>query len=731
MMKKIGLFLFLLLFFLVGCQAKPTSFQVTFETDEGTIIPTQTIEQGKTILIPNDPLKEGYTFDWWYLDEEFTTELELDYVVNEDITIYAKWIGDEYTIGFNSNGGSPTAQQLVKRDEKVLEPTDPTRVHYTFVGWFLEDQLYDFDLPVTQGFVLEARWTEAILDPIDLDEYDAYYIVTSPGEDASTSMLVNYHTKNTDTSLEYTLASDPSFLEATILTGSIRGFESTVDMEKPFEIRNVVRVSLTDLDPATKYIYRINKGNDTYSETYAFETAGPTNPTSFLFITDVHYYDGFDGAEIVETLVSSAKEIQPGLDFIFSTGDLVDTGGNADDWDRFFSHGQSLKCLPFTNSPGNHEHYIIGNMRNKIYSSYFHFPQNGNEEYRGVSHYFAHNDTLFIQIDTDSPYNQGEQLGWLDDVLANNTASFIVVGTHAPMNVVDNVDYNRAFLALMEKYAVDLVLAGHYHSHNIQTLYLDQAPTNNQIGVTYLRGAGSGIKAIGSQTPEEFAKGYIVDILESSIQIRYINARGDLLQTWTIENHKLDPREVISNEDLFASIRGEYLESTQEIEFSWSNKAYKNVKSIVIEELYREKRMIELLVPTPGYIRYPFGEITKDLDYHFKVSVLFLDDSIQEKTFMVNLKEGFNLTVDDITTSSAVLHFDGASEEYRSIIKEYEIYHGERLLATFLAKDSLTFEQITSYILRGLISNTDYELVVKAIGRNGFMYQDQVSFKTN
>ncbi len=155
------------------------------------------------------------------------------------------------------------------------------------------------------------------------------------------------------------------------------------------------------------------------------------------------------------------------------------------------------------------------------------------------------------------------------------------------------------------------------------------------------------------------------------------------------------------------------------------------MKAITIEELYRDKRTIELLIPTPGYIAYPFRNITKDLDYHFKVSIQFLDDSIEEEIVQLNLKEGFNLTVDNITSNSVSLQFDGATEAYQSIIKEYEVYHEGILLATFQAKDSTTFEQITSYVLTGLTANTEYDLIVKAIGRNGFMYQDEVSFKTN
>ena len=54
----------------------------------------------------------------------------------------------EYTVTFDSNGGSVVASQTVKEGGKVKEPTDPTRDGYTFAGWYLslsDKEEYDFD----------------------------------------------------------------------------------------------------------------------------------------------------------------------------------------------------------------------------------------------------------------------------------------------------------------------------------------------------------------------------------------------------------------------------------------------------------------------------------------------------------------------------------------------------------------------------------------------------------
>ncbi len=71
--------------------AAVTSHTVQFETNGGHEIKTQTINNGHKISKPNDPKKEGFLFDGWYKDPEFTEPFDFQSPVNEDLTIYAKW----------------------------------------------------------------------------------------------------------------------------------------------------------------------------------------------------------------------------------------------------------------------------------------------------------------------------------------------------------------------------------------------------------------------------------------------------------------------------------------------------------------------------------------------------------------------------------------------------------------------------------------------------------------
>ena len=69
-----------------------TSYIVTFNTNGGSTIQSQTITSGNTATRPaSNPTKEGYTFDDWYADASFLTKYDFTQPVTSSITIYAKW----------------------------------------------------------------------------------------------------------------------------------------------------------------------------------------------------------------------------------------------------------------------------------------------------------------------------------------------------------------------------------------------------------------------------------------------------------------------------------------------------------------------------------------------------------------------------------------------------------------------------------------------------------------
>ncbi len=69
----------------------------------------------------------------------------------------------EYSVAFNTDGGSAVSTQIVKKGDKITKPADPTREGYTFVGWYVnvnDIQPYDFSKEVTGNLKLTAKWVQ-------------------------------------------------------------------------------------------------------------------------------------------------------------------------------------------------------------------------------------------------------------------------------------------------------------------------------------------------------------------------------------------------------------------------------------------------------------------------------------------------------------------------------------------------------------------------------------------
>ena len=120
-----------------------------------------------TILDKGDLVKTGYTFAGWNTQADGSGT---DHAVGStfiigasDVTLYAKWAINSYTVTFNSQGGSAVSSQTVNHGGKVSEPTDPTKTGYAFAGWYKESgctNAWDFATDtVTSNITLYAKWT--------------------------------------------------------------------------------------------------------------------------------------------------------------------------------------------------------------------------------------------------------------------------------------------------------------------------------------------------------------------------------------------------------------------------------------------------------------------------------------------------------------------------------------------------------------------------------------------
>lgn len=136
---------------------------VKFETNNGTPVASQTVPYNSLLKIPATT-KVGCTFAGWFKDSSLTSAWKTSSSrLTSNITLYAKWTTNNYTVTFNSNGGSTINNQAVAFGTPITQPTAPTKTGYTFAGWYSDDKLttaWNFvTLCPANNVTLYAKWT--------------------------------------------------------------------------------------------------------------------------------------------------------------------------------------------------------------------------------------------------------------------------------------------------------------------------------------------------------------------------------------------------------------------------------------------------------------------------------------------------------------------------------------------------------------------------------------------
>ena len=137
--------------------------KVTFDSTGGSAVDTQLVGDGEKASAPTDPTRTGYTFAGWSTSQAGGADYDFNVTsVTGDLTLYAQWTPNTYTVTFNSNRGTPVTPANVQYGQKVAKPSDPTLDGKRFVGWTTDadgTQPYGFGTPVTGDVTLYAQWT--------------------------------------------------------------------------------------------------------------------------------------------------------------------------------------------------------------------------------------------------------------------------------------------------------------------------------------------------------------------------------------------------------------------------------------------------------------------------------------------------------------------------------------------------------------------------------------------
>ena len=147
-------------------------YTVTFNANgaSGVVPAAQTANAGSAITLPNGNglSKKGYVFSGWSVNDsgmEAAYNAGASYVLDGDITLFAKWDILPCTVTFHSNGGSAVPSQGVPFGSVVTCPEEPVRNGYMFIGWYGDSKLteeYNFLKPVSYNVVLYARWVSVV-----------------------------------------------------------------------------------------------------------------------------------------------------------------------------------------------------------------------------------------------------------------------------------------------------------------------------------------------------------------------------------------------------------------------------------------------------------------------------------------------------------------------------------------------------------------------------------------
>jgi len=138
------------------------SYKVTFDTAGGSAIEAQDIVYGDKAVRPEEnPTRENYNFLGWITEDG--EAFDFDAPITGTTTIYAKWQqikANEYTVTFDTAGGSAVDTQYVEDGKTAVKPADPKKNGYTFVKWVTDANVaFDFAAPITEAITLHAEWT--------------------------------------------------------------------------------------------------------------------------------------------------------------------------------------------------------------------------------------------------------------------------------------------------------------------------------------------------------------------------------------------------------------------------------------------------------------------------------------------------------------------------------------------------------------------------------------------
>ena len=171
-------------------------YYVSFVTEHGDPPTSQNVKYNGTANDPGTLTEEGYTFDGWYTDDNYSKKFDFTKPITSNTTVYAKWTANDYEVSFVTEHGDAPTSQNVPYNETADDPGKLTEEGYTFDDWYTDATYttkFDFRTPITGDTKVYAKWEKnapVLPDTYALNVSGAFvYVdgvdVTAPAGDTS------------------------------------------------------------------------------------------------------------------------------------------------------------------------------------------------------------------------------------------------------------------------------------------------------------------------------------------------------------------------------------------------------------------------------------------------------------------------------------------------------------------------------------------------------------------
>lgn len=226
-----------------------------------------------------------------------------------------------------------------------------------------------------------------------------------------------------------------------------------------------------DLEPDTRYVYRVGDGGQRWSEWIEFRTAKEeAAPFTFLYFGDAQNAVLSHWSRVIRAAYRQA----PHAAFSIHAGDLINSAHRDREWAEWFKAGGWIhSSVPSIPVAGNHEYGGTpdggGSQLALQWRPQFTLPVvSGLPDHLAETVYtLDYQGVRVIALNTNRDVEA--QAVWLDSVLSENESAWTVVTSHYPIfssgSGRDNPRARELLKPIIDKYQVDLLLQGHDHTY--------------------------------------------------------------------------------------------------------------------------------------------------------------------------------------------------------------------------------------------------------------------------